>query len=520
MVGATQKNFVDLPEFDTGRSGDCFWFQSRMVRSVGNIAASCDNGFAYFHRGDVTSPATDNGASQLSYDALANALPTALGLRTGVNPDDAPVRSFLDNEAFACNAGLFIVKANPHQGHDVHSHLKKLTAWSVRTGADIEYTSHYILENFDLIGRNKGLYGATSRAGIHIGNNAGDIVIVDAVIDNFGTGIHFRYADNDPPDPVHYDRTYVVLNAQFTNVNDNFDGLNTSHDMVLTTAETVPGRFSIMFDQTSPQYYEGYPDPSARIVNVTGVKSDGISVVRIPPLGDTGRDNYNAAIAEVIQLLETEGYYQNGGKNYFCLPDYYTDRLSGTVHKIGRFIEIGSSVQLGSQHFNYRNAVNKGSIILPNGAPITNDEATSTTVNEDIRIDLIANDHDPDGDAIVVDGLLQPNYGIVFNAKNGSVIYRPDWNFVGTDVFRYWVSDHHCNFVPAQVTVTVSLSPTNPTNSGSESTGPESIGSKSNGPAPISSYSPNTAVDTPMSAAVCLSWSLHPLIVVLLLFIL
>ncbi|MEL7088734.1 MAG: G8 domain-containing protein, partial [Planctomycetota bacterium] len=39
-------------EFDTAKTGDGFWFQSRMVEASGNVAASVNYGFVYFHRGD------------------------------------------------------------------------------------------------------------------------------------------------------------------------------------------------------------------------------------------------------------------------------------------------------------------------------------------------------------------------------------------------------------------------------------------------------------------------------------
>ena len=38
---------------------------------------------------------------------------------------------------------------------------------------------------------------------------------------------------------------------------------------------------------------------------------------------------------------------------------------------------------------------------------------------------------------------------------DGTVTYRPDFDFTGTDSFKYWVTDGQGNFTPATVTVQV-----------------------------------------------------------------
>ena len=70
-------------------------------------------------------------------------------------------------------------------------------------------------------------------------------------------------------------------------------------------------------------------------------------------------------------------------------------------------------------------------------------------------IDLLSNDTDPEGDVIAVDGIVQPTYGRVFDNNDGTVLYRPDFDFSGTDTFKYWVTDHFGNFSEATVTVIV-----------------------------------------------------------------
>ena len=162
------------------------------------------------------------------------------------------------------------------------------------------------MENFDIVGRPDGRF-TSAQNGIHIGNNAGDIVIVNAKIDNFRNGIFFKAADSG-----NFDRSFVVVNPHFKSTTSNYSGLNSTHDLVLSSAETMPGRFGVQFDQASPYYcFRGHicgPNESAEVVIVTGVhlflfdivctldiygfasygfkvKSDGLSNVRIPPIG-------------------------------------------------------------------------------------------------------------------------------------------------------------------------------------------------------------------------------------------
>ena len=224
------KPFVDLTTFDTAKSGDGFWFQSRMVESSSNIAASVNNGFVYFHRGAVEE------GNQLAFDAASFDLPEALGGGELIAPDDAPVLNFHDNETFAAYSGLNVVKANPNQGHDIHSHFQDFSAWSVVQGAHIEYTAHYILEGFDLIGKESTPFSDPQSA-ISIGTNTTDVSVVNARIDGFKTGIDatksFTIDFTDDPG-------IRVVDPVITNTGTDLSNLDPAHE-VITTVD--PGRF-------------------------------------------------------------------------------------------------------------------------------------------------------------------------------------------------------------------------------------------------------------------------------------
>jgi hypothetical protein len=91
-----------------------------------------------------------------------------------------------------------------------------------------------------------------------------------------------------------------------------------------------------------------------------------------------------------------------------------------------------------------------------NRAPVVADDAAATQENKPVSVNVLANDSDPDGDALEIVALgVAPN-GRVVAKKNGAVSYKPNQGFAGTDQFTYTVSDGHGHTATATVRVTVS----------------------------------------------------------------
>jgi len=91
----------------------------------------------------------------------------------------------------------------------------------------------------------------------------------------------------------------------------------------------------------------------------------------------------------------------------------------------------------------------------PNQMPrATNDSATTA---EDTAVDLnvLANDADPDGDALAVVSVTQGANGAVSINADSTVRYTPNADFTGTDSFSYTVSDGQGGTAPGTVEVTV-----------------------------------------------------------------
>ena len=122
----------------------------------------------------------------------------------------------------------------------------------------------------------------------------------------------------------------------------------------------------------------------------------------------------------------------------------------------------------GSDSFTYRagdgalfsNVATVQIIVDPaNDPPLAVDD--SAAVSEDVprAIDVLANDSDVDGDALLMSAVTAPAHGtatiIVFGIDAGKVLYSPALDFSGTDQFSYTVSDGHGGTDTADVAITV-----------------------------------------------------------------
>ena len=94
----------------------------------------------------------------------------------------------------------------------------------------------------------------------------------------------------------------------------------------------------------------------------------------------------------------------------------------------------------------------------PNRQPLARDDSATTAFGLPVSIDVLANDTDPDGDALALIALTAPANGTAA-ISGGQVIYTPAAGFAGSDSFRYTISDGHGGSATATVTVTVAAQP-------------------------------------------------------------
>jgi hypothetical protein len=85
--------------------------------------------------------------------------------------------------------------------------------------------------------------------------------------------------------------------------------------------------------------------------------------------------------------------------------------------------------------------------------PVALDDPVTARTGGQVRVEVTANDYDPDGEAIVVVDAMPPGNGTVEITSASTVTYRPDTGYVGIDTFDYTISDANGNEATATVTL-------------------------------------------------------------------
>ncbi len=440
--GHIDKDANDVAAFDLARTGDGFWFQGRLVAAEGNVAAGVNEGFVYMHRGGNTTVDADS----LAQPGILHGLQT-----TSVN--EPPIQHFVDNEVLASSLGLIVVKANPTQNHDVRSVFDGFTAWEVDTGALLEYTAHYTLIDFDLVGTDYGTRYNKGFKGIELGSNTFDVVINGARISNFTDGVVLSKSLTGAPFIPIDDLNYVIIDLVTSKIsNEEIKNFDPTLDTLLSRDSLKSAGTTIALDfKTIPIW--SFDWPAGRVVILDGTKTDSIGAIGYA----NGSETFKIGQTEMSGLLSHQGYYvTEDGRKIVIIEEYFSDRATGEVFKVGIPIQLADNVPLtkGQWFLQDGDAVALGRINLSSAAPLALAD-NATTAGASVVINVLANDSDPDGNIVHLDGHTQAEHGFVRSNPDGSVIYTPFREFHGTDHFFYWVTDGNGKFTRQTVTVAV-----------------------------------------------------------------
>lgn len=442
-VNNITKDGADVNAFDLGRTGTGFWFQGRLVEAVGNVAASVPSGagFTYFHRGA--------DSSHIPIDPDTATMSDSLRYLDSVRANTPNISIFLNNESIATQTGLEVIKANPRQDHDVRSVIENFLAWEVKIGVHLEYTGHYTIKDLDVVASDSRGIGANYTIGLDLQKNVIDVVVNGANIEGFYTGVRQVKTGvagldfmngKDQWDYVYIDVNVTGATLGYTN--------RTPGDKFLTAADLTDGR---LFYNSA--FAETHIVQSNGVFNLLGTKTDSIGRTASYKIWDP---NYINA-TELRGSIEQNGYWTTAdGRRVALIEEYVSDRATGDVIKVGLFVEIPSHYVLAAGKFTRITPANNGVLDQNSKAPVAVDDAAHVQQGRSVVIDVLANDSDPDGDAIRLDGLFSQSGHVVANA-DGTVTYFADANFTGEDVFYYWVQDTNGDMTRAQVTVTVDI---------------------------------------------------------------
>jgi hypothetical protein len=89
-----------------------------------------------------------------------------------------------------------------------------------------------------------------------------------------------------------------------------------------------------------------------------------------------------------------------------------------------------------------------------NHRPVAHDDAAHTSENTSVTIDVLDNDSDPDSDPLTISAVTQGSNGSTLIVGD-AVMYTPDTDFTGSDLFAYTVTDGRGGSDSATVTVNV-----------------------------------------------------------------
>ena len=426
----TVKKQQDLERGDDGRTGDGFFFAGRLVEAAENVAANTTNGYVWLHRGD---------RDQIDMETSHN--PDLAYGRDRVGMDRAPIQGFRDNEAFGTNTGVIVIKAGPDQGHDVRTVMDGFLNWETREGLNLSYTSHYTLLDIDLIGERgqNGGFSNSTGAGVVLGTNNFDVV---------GNGISATGFEH-VVDARHNGSTAGVSPRDFGNI---IIDLEAGVIRQANIAEAVDGHLIVMDSSALVSDRLTFDHNGNRVISRSdhiifdGIKTDSIGSI------DRNFDMEMQGLSSWHQnsLLEANGFHRlPDGTPVVLIADYISDRATGELSKHTLVFQLDYSDR------DLAGYTDHGVITLGGQAPVTNTDRAVTAVGHSVILDLIANDHDPDGGTLHVGGLTDPRNGNVFLQDDGTVLYQPNFGFSGTDSFYYWAADDSGNYTRGRAEIAV-----------------------------------------------------------------
>ena len=320
------KEYFSVQRHDNGRTGDGFFFAGRMVEASENVAINTTHGFVWMHRSAPSPVLADNYEFGDGVDRGGSTIPN----------NHVPIQNFHNNEAFGTQTGIIVVKASPEQGHEVRSVLDGFLNWETSHGANLSYTAHYTLRNFDLLGTsNTALHGG-AYAGIQLTQNSFDITLRDMKIEGFNVGadVGMIHTFAMSPDDVNIN----LIDIDFARVKTEVVGLDPEKVRVLTSADLQPGRLSV-----DPQNIAKVTLDTNLVLD--GTKTDSIGTVDLVNAGEQGK----LFFWELRAMVKEDGYWIDAnGRKLVVIPQYVADRADGTMIQYNRVLELELDTRLAN----------------------------------------------------------------------------------------------------------------------------------------------------------------------------
>jgi len=198
------------------------------------------------------------------------------------------------------------------------------------------------------------------------------------------------------------------------------------------------------------------------------------------------------AVADVQSTQVPEGPLSNALLGYVSKPVWSKEKKIAVAASavVGFLLIVWFLSSLGS-----------GGETVANQAPVAAPDSAQTQAGQPVRIEVLANDSDPDGDSQSIADIANPENGSATLANDGAITYTPNTGFAGVDHFTYDVTDGNLTS-HAEVTVTVdqATASADPPATQEEATAPVTR-SAAEDPTPVIENRAPVAVDDETNAA-------------------
>lgn len=234
------------------------------------------------------------------------------------------------------------------------------------------------------------------------------------------------------------------------------------------------------FSYTPAAGFSGDDSFSYKAVDSTGTASNTVTATitvlpnTAPTAVNDGIYDVNAGSSYVVAapgVVGNDSDSDNPAQGQVLTAIKVTNPANGavTLNANGGFTYIPTANFIGPDSFSYKlndgiadSAIATVSFNVVNSAPVANNDTAAVTKNRSLTISVLANDSDAQNNinpASVLPVAL-PLHGKVKVNVNGTIVYTPAKNYVGTDSFTYTVADKSgLVSLPATVTVCVGACP-------------------------------------------------------------
>jgi large repetitive protein len=194
----------------------------------------------------------------------------------------------------------------------------------------------------------------------------------------------------------------------------------------------------------------------------TATNTISVTVDNAPPTAGADSFTVPGGVATTVAPL-TNDHDANTADHLTITIDTPPTHGTATVNPDGTVTYTPTPGYLGPDSFHYTvsdghpggTAGATASFSVVNLAPTANPDATSTDTDTAVTVTVLANDTDPNGDALHVTATTPPSHGQITLNANNTITYTPAAGFFGTDTFTYTASDPSGLDSTAVVTITV-----------------------------------------------------------------